>query len=114
MRAEEVAFVGALVHRFPVLLPILQVHLDDYETLLPHVFLADVTRWLVGKSGSRSDSDVNAVLLFLEACFSEGEEEERELISASFLENVPDPGEAGSELRGRLGPALAQGLDQIG
>lgn len=114
LRSAEVAFVGALVHRFPVLLPLLQEHLDDYDGLLPHVFLGDVTRWVLGHIESPADSEVGAVLVFFEACFAQGGEHERELISVSFLENLPRRGEPGAALRDQLGPDLLRQLDQIG
>jgi hypothetical protein len=43
MRAYEVALTGALCHRFPAFMPMLQEHLDDYDGLLPHLLMADVT-----------------------------------------------------------------------
>lgn len=112
MRAEEAAFVGALVHRFPMLLPTLQQHLDDYDGLLPHVFLGDITRWIVEKFDSEDDSQIKGLLIFIEDCFSEGNENERELITVSFLENLPLLGK-GAKLRTRLGPNLLQQLNQL-
>lgn len=114
MRAAEVAFVGALVHRFPILVPLLQEHLDDYDGLLPHVFLGDVTRWVLGRGLPSGSSEARAVLDFIEACFAQGTEHERELISVSFLENLPRAGEAGAEWRDQLGPELQRELEQIG
>lgn len=113
MRASEVAFVGALVHRFMSLEPLLQEHLDDYDGLLPHVFLGDVTRWIV-TSASEGSSEVTDVLGFFEWSFARGGEHEQELIAVSFLENLPSPGDPGAEVRSQLGPALTRQLEQIG
>lgn len=114
MRAAEVAFVGCLVCRLPNLMPLLQEHLDDYETLLPHVLLGDVTRWVVERARPSVGPEVETLLAFFETSFVEMGEHERELISVSFLENLPPRGEAGSELRDQLGPNLTQQLRQIG
>lgn len=115
MRAAEVAFVGALIHRFPTLAPILQEHLDDYDGLLPHVLMADITRWVVEHFRTVGQEGLlREVLGFIEASFEAAQEHERELIIASFLENLPRAGEEGAALRDRLGPALRQHLELIG
>lgn len=115
MRAAEVAFVGALVHRFPLLRPLLQEHLDDYDALLPHVFLGDVTRWVTNEfaTGGRSEA-LRAVLEFIESSFRDGHDHERELVAVSFLENLPRPDEEGSQLRRVLGPHLTKQLEAMG
>lgn len=115
MRAAEIAFVGALVHRFRVLLPILQEHLDDYDALLPHVFMGDVTRWVLGEYQAHGESALlRDVLDFIESSYSRGDDHEQELISVSFLENFPRPNEEGSRLRALVGPSLSEQLDVIG
>ena len=115
MRAAEVAFVGALVHRFPTLRPILQEHLDDYDALLPHVLMGDVTRWVVGEFRTHGESDrLREVLDFIESSYHQGDEHEQEIIAVSFLENLPRPDEQESGLRGLLGPSLTEQLRVIG
>lgn len=52
MKARDLALVGELVSRVPELLPVLQAHLDDYDGLLPHLFMGDVTRWISGVSST--------------------------------------------------------------
>lgn len=115
MRAYDVALVGALCHRFPVFMPILQEHLDDYEGLLPHVLMADVTRWVVQRFHAQaSDVTLRQVLDFLENAFKDANGQDRELIAASFLENLPGPGHADADVRALLGPALQDQLRRIG
>ncbi|MCG8459030.1 MAG: hypothetical protein MI919_22365 [Holophagales bacterium] len=115
MRASEVAFVGSLVHRFPVLLPLLQDHLDTYDELLPHVFLGDFTRWMQEElTLARPPSELKDILGFLETEFESGSTHQQELISVSFLENLPRPGEPAFEFRQELGPSLRRQLDLIG
>ena len=119
MSAATVAFIGALVHDHPVLRPILQEHLDDLSgQVLPHLLIADVERWaereaLAGRSGP--GSDLGAVLAATERGFAlEGASDVGELISVSFLEHLPRPGEPGSELRRLIGPRSAAQLSAIG
>jgi hypothetical protein len=119
MSAATVAFIGALVHDHPVLRPILQEHLDDMSgEVLPHLLIADVERWaegeaIAGRSGLRSD--LGAVLAAIEREFAlEGASDVGELISVSFLEHLPRPGEPGSELRQLVGPRCAAQLSVIG
>ncbi|HEY4864399.1 MAG TPA: hypothetical protein VIK45_02695 [Candidatus Dormibacteraeota bacterium] len=115
MRAYEVAFAGALCCRFPEFMPLLQEHLDDYDGLLPHVFMGEVTRWLVQRfHADASDSTLRQVLDFIETAFERANGEDRELIAASFLENLPRPGQEDDGVRLLLGPALQGQLRQIG
>jgi hypothetical protein len=115
MRANEVAFTGALCRQFPVFMPMLQEHLDDYDGLLPHVLMADVTRWIVQRfKADPADAVLRQVIDYLETAFQEDSGEDRELIAASFLENLPRPEETGAEIRALLGPALQEQLRLIG
>jgi hypothetical protein len=115
MRAYELAFIGVLCRRFPAFMPMLQEHLDDYDGLLPHVLMAEVTRWIVQRfQVDPADSQVRQVLDFIESAFQEASGEDRELVAASFLENLPRPGQAGAEVRALLGPALQDQLRSIG
>jgi hypothetical protein len=115
MKASEVALTGALCHRFPVFMPMLQEHLDDYDGLLPHVLMAEATRWIVQHfKADPADAAIRQVLDYLESAFQEASGEHRELIAASFLENLPGPGQAGAEIRALLGPALQEQLRLIG
>jgi hypothetical protein len=115
MRAYEVAFIGALCHRFPVLMPILQEHLDDYDGLLPHVLMADVSRWVVQRFAfNAADETLREILDFLESDFERARGEDRELVAASFLENLPRSGEEGAGVQALLGPALQEQLRRIG
>jgi hypothetical protein len=110
-----VALVGALCRRFPVFMPILQEHLDDYDGLLPHVLMGDVTRWVVHRfHADASDTTLQQVLDFIEDAFEHANGEDRELIAASFLENLPRPTQADAGVRDLLGPALQDQLHRIG
>jgi len=112
MRADDVALVGGLCLELEELRPLLQTHLDDYDGLLPHLFLADATRWLVARqmASGAEDGVLQAMLAFLENQFDSGGDHIEELLAVSVLETLPLKGEAGSEIRGQLGPTMSEHL----
>lgn len=81
---------------------------DNVGELLPHVFLADATRLLISFFGEGLSAwgQLQDVLDFLEGSFRDGDDETKELIAVSFLENLPVDGELGSGIRELLGPEL--------
>lgn len=95
------AFAGGLCLEFPELRPLLQEHLDDFDGLLPHLLLADVTRWLGARLLEKGSADpvLASVFEFLEAHFASGGEHVSELIAVSVLETMPLRGEEGAEIR---------------
>jgi hypothetical protein len=87
MSAE--AFVHDLLRVAPELKPILDEHLAANDTLLPHVFMADVARFAVAESANVSKrATILKLLNQLEKGLSTADEETRELILASFVENL--------------------------
>ena len=113
MNARDFVFLGVLVDRCPSLLPLLQEHLDTYDELLPHVFLADVTRWVAERyQADPGDPELKAALSYIDEYFGAGGQQDRELIGASFLESLPRADEPGSGIRDALGPALREQLDR--
>lgn len=104
MRERDVAFILELVGDVPELRPLLNEHLaDNYEEILPHVFLADVLRYALAHP---REAAVATTLERLEEAFRLGDEERKELISTGFLENLPVASEDHTGLRARLGPML--------
>jgi len=115
MSAATVSFVGALVRRNRALLSVLEEHLVDQEgEVLPHLFMADVERWVEVALHQGRRPDVERVLEQLEEEFNGPDDDVREVISASFLEHLPRPGSSGDELRDMVGPACAEQLTRIG
>src|SRR3954471_14705300 len=117
MSEQAVSFVRSIVARFPSLSAILEEHLkDNLGEILPHVFLGDVTRYLpslllaASSGGFPIRRELRDILDYLEEVFSGDGAELRELISASFLENLPRPGESGAQLREMVGPTLKRQL----
>jgi hypothetical protein len=122
MNDSTALLVRMLVEKFPGLSELYRKHLtDNFGELLPHVFFGDFTRYVVslylGCTGESEDSNVRTVgeiLECLENAYETGDEQVQELISVSFLENLPRPGETGSEIRKRMGPHLTEQLSVIG
>jgi hypothetical protein len=69
---------------------------------------------LTGASATRDGSRLSEFLEVLEDAYISGGDEIENLVSVSFLEHLPRPGEPGSEIRERLGPALRRQLAVIG
>lgn len=117
-----IAFVKAMVGRFEALAPLLKEHItDNMGEVLPHVFFGDLTRYVIALvatvnsgGGLEPRRELRDILDFLEQSFSTGDQELRELIGASFLENLPRPGEEGSEVRSMLGTGLSAELRRMG
>lgn len=105
MSETTVAFVEDLAARFPGLKGALEDHRKDYGEVLPHVFLADVVRYLVALTAVEGRlGEAQKLVAHFEAQF--GQPELQELIAVSFVENLPGPSEPGARLRLMLGPAL--------
>lgn len=112
--AFDVSIVGSICYLAPELLPVLQEHLDDYDGLLPHVMMGDITRWVVRKFHiENSDLDLRRVLNFLEEAFSQADREDQGIIIVSFLENLPQVGEEDAGIISLLGPSLQAELAKI-
>ena len=114
-------WVRSMVARFPVLSALLGDHLKDYDgELLPHVFFGDVTRYIISltieasRGGLSSARQLHDILDFLEEGFSSDDEQLQELLSVSFLENLPRRGEPGVHIRQMVGPNLSRQLRMIG
>jgi hypothetical protein len=115
-------FAKDLANRFAGLTPVLAEHMqDNFGALLPHVFFGDVTRWVVGlvtvskaKEVLRNRLELTSILKYLEDTYASGDKELQELISVSFLELLPSPGESRAEVRLMVGPALSAQLKVIG
>jgi len=98
--------IRELVTEYPDLSGLLREHVEDnHGEILPHLFMADVVRWLATRATS-APSQCRAILDWMERRFNTGPEDVRGLIAVSGVEMIPDPGLPGSELRAWLGPSL--------
>ncbi|MCP4303954.1 MAG: hypothetical protein GY788_03550, partial [bacterium] len=84
---------------------------DDFDGLLPHLLLADVVRFVCTGGGATARGSVVAAL---EDLFRSDDEESRELIAVSFLENLPRENDEGGSIRQELGPLLSDELRRLG
>jgi hypothetical protein len=116
MATTGMQIVRGLADQTPDLASLFAEHkADNNGEVLPHVFMGDVTRWVVSLAGdSRRKTKLRRVLDFLNAEFERSDEAGRELIAVSFLENLPRPGDPGGELRNMLGAALEGELRRLG
>ncbi len=98
-------------------------HIDDYGEVIPHVLMADVARQfnerLVASTGTGQEAGdatafVTAVLASLEASVADADGGVKEVVSASFLENLEqEDDEAYDKARSLMGPMLLGMLDKI-
>lgn len=115
MSAATVRFVHELVERFPALKPLLTEHMkDNFGEVLPHLFMADVTRWVIAAFLADEWAQLVPLLSFLEHAYEKDGPVIEELISVSFLEHLPRPDEAGWKIRNLLGQELRDQLTVIG
>ncbi len=118
MSVESMAFVKQVAGLSPTLKVLLESHVkDNFGEVLPHVFLGDVTRHVIALVGAPASEvslavrrEVKTILDTMEHGYATGSPEVRELIAASFLENLPAKEEPGSEIRGMVGPSLGSQL----
>ena len=100
-----ISFLSELVAIEPRLGPVLDESHTYFEELLPHLVMGDFVRWMVEHIGT--DRTACAQLIeWWESQVVDGPDDVSELIVVSGVENFPDPGVPGSELRELLGPEL--------
>lgn len=121
MSEQTVLFIRSFVARFPGLSAVLDEHTKDhFGEILPHVFFGDITRYVLALFSAESHGgglsprrELLQILDFLEEVYSGGDEELQELISVSFLEDLPRWDEECSQVRELVGPNLRRQLDVI-
>jgi len=110
MLAEEDGLVRRLVAEVPALQGVWAEHLsDNYGEVLPHVLLAEITRYAINAAlGTPEDlATARRIVSFLERNFEGGSARIKELVAVSFLENLPRDDQQGHEVWELLGPELA-------
>jgi len=81
MSTTTVEFCESLASKFPDIATILTEHISDNDELLPHVFLADVTRYVLADGPCRSQ-----VVKYLDESFTSHGQDVENLIAVSFVE----------------------------
>lgn len=117
MTDKPAEFVRTLAQGVPELQPLLREHEADYKELLPHVFMGDVTRFVFdlhsrAQRGSRETEGVlTEILVGVEKALASRDLSLRDLIVASFLENLDRSDPLFGTLRDRFGKTLLAALD---
>ncbi|MBR9804081.1 hypothetical protein GYB59_21360 [bacterium] len=83
MKNQTQHFCEELVTRFGVLAPLMQEHISDFDEVLPHVFVADVARYVLSESLHRQE-----IVRVLDDNFREAAHDIQDLIAVSFIENL--------------------------
>lgn len=86
-------FIEEFVKAIPTLQILYDEHIDYYEELIPHVFMGDLTRYVIKlfqcmKFDDQKKNELEEILKYLELGMSRKDEDIQELISISFLENL--------------------------
>jgi hypothetical protein len=109
MENSHTDFFGQLIQNIPEINDTYTEHILDYGELLPHVLMGDVTRWIIRNYKQRAAQDSHAfarAINFLSDQYATGDPETRNLLEVSFVENLPAPGCAGSDISDHLGATL--------
>lgn len=113
------ALISRIRREVPVVEPVYQEHLTDYDEVLAHVLMADIRRLAVrlhaDALGGSADAhqQLTQLLALLEEGMQSPEEDVQELIAVSFLENLDRDDPQFSDLRNRMSPALSAELDSL-
>jgi hypothetical protein len=99
--ARTVAFIGWMIFRSPVLMPLLQEHLEDNEgEVLPHVLLFQVRIWVEEQVASHGETDdVGVIVDSLKMGLRDGDFELGALIRTSFLDDLSEAPHPANRLR---------------
>lgn len=122
---RSVAFIGALVHWFPVLRPVLKESIcDNHGEVLPHFVMARITDVLIARYLTEGGGDelLRQILDALEVAYYNdvrefpppAHQQVAEVIAFAFLEHLPRGTEPGSGIRSLLGPELSKESRRIG
>jgi hypothetical protein len=111
---SESSFIKNLLNAVPELSGTLDEHLAANDSLLPHVFMGDVTRFYLSEVEKSVENDVVLRLLsILEEGLNSGDEKVDELISVSFIENLGGEDTVIESSKHLMGPALRRTLRTV-
>ncbi len=83
------SFVESLTKSVPDLKSVYDEHISDYDELLGHVFMGDVTRFIEQLYNENpSSTSLTELFKLFDKAFSLNDEYLKEVISVSFLENL--------------------------
>lgn len=110
-------FLSTLLRVAPELIPMYEEHLTDHGEALPHVFMGEVSQYVIRSfesafepPGEPHDEVLQNILTAIENALRDGSDETRDVISASFVENIAQAAKAHPGVRSRLGNSLQREL----
>ena len=110
---DPVPFIDALLVRVPELLDAFHEHIADNETLLPHVFMGDVTRFALSEA-ERPNSEVLRILLaHIEEGLNSVNDQVADVILLSFVENLIGEEKGIEVMKPLMGPSLSAAVKRI-
>lgn len=88
---------------------LLASHSFAEDVVLPHVFFAMVLHETVSDYARQASViDRSALFEFLERCLESGQSELIEVVTTSFVDDLPWPGQEGADIAHELPPLLAR------
>ena len=112
--SNNVSYIENLVKLLPQLKPIYDEHLADNDTLLPHVFMGAVARFVIVEVEKHKRPEVlERILGCLEEGLENGAEEVKELSAASFVENLMGETVALEQMKPLMGENLRKQVNII-
>ena len=107
-------FVEKLLVAVPEVQMVYVAHLDNNDALLPHVFMGDVTRFVLQIARSASNQEVlRKLLVVVEDGLRSNESDVQNLIAVSFVENLCGEDEAVVPLIPLMGEATRRELRSL-
>jgi hypothetical protein len=124
MAEQEINYdnvINLLIQGVPELQPLLNEHLNDqFGQLLPHLFFGDLTRYVMEQmrksqieSQRQPPEVVRRIIGILEKAMLSSDMQAKELVQASFLENLDATDSAYSQLKSAMSPNLRRELDHF-
>ena len=106
-------FVKDIVEHVPLLETLYDTHLAENGSLLPHVFMTELTAFVTDEATRLGNAAALGELLALLEAALGNDGEVDELIGVSFVENLIGEEAALAVLRPLMGPRLRGELDRV-
>ena len=114
MYADSDTFARGLVAECPALQPIFEEHMRANDELLAHLFMEDVTRFVVDATTKPElRQPLELILNTIEEGLKLGSDDVEGLIVVSFVENLLGEDDAVSALLPLMGPGLREWVQRI-
>lgn len=108
------SLIDKLLATVPDLRPVYEEHMSDNDGLLPHVFFGDVTRFAIENAGAPvSDAAITNLLTALDEALADANAEVKEVILASFVENLVGEKAALKLLKPKMGLNLRRAFESM-